>query len=99
MRLSDLWKPAAVVLAVLAAGVYAVMVIREISVHMDAGRERRSGAEASHGSVEDETILGAVWAHRHRPYDASWCPDYSPSFLRGCAAAAGRLAERPATGQ
>ena len=85
MRVTNLWKAASIGLALLAATIYAVLIIHEISRRTDLGAERRARTNASRGSVEEEAMLGAIWAHQHHPYDASWCPDYSPSFQKGCA--------------
>jgi hypothetical protein len=85
MRLMNLWKPAAIVLVLLAAAIYAGLVVQEISRRARLAQERRERADAGRALVQDEAMLGTIWAHAHRPYDASWCPDYSPSFRRGCA--------------
>jgi hypothetical protein len=84
VRLTNLWKPAAIALVLLAAAIYAGMVIHEISWRTQLGEERRAREDASGAFVEDEAVLGTIWAHQHHPYDASWCPDYSPSFQKGC---------------
>jgi hypothetical protein len=88
VRLISLWKPASVASVLLAATLYAGLVGHEISRRTQLAEERRARTEASQDLVDDEVMLGAIWAHRHHPYDDSWCPDYSPSFRKGCAAAA-----------
>lgn len=87
MRLLNHWKAASIGLALLAATIYAVLIIHEISLRTERGAERRARTDASRELVEEEAMFGAIWAHQHRPYDASWCPDYSPSFHKGCAEA------------
>jgi hypothetical protein len=87
VSLTTLWKPASVALVLLAATIYAAMVLHEISRRTQLGEERRARTHASRAFVDDEAMLGAIWAHEHHPYDATWCPDYSPSFRKGCAAA------------
>ena len=84
VQLTNLWKPAAIALVLVAAAIYAGLVIHEISRRSELGTERRQRLDASRANVEDEAMLGTIWAHQHRPYDASWCPDYSPSFQKGC---------------
>ena len=85
MRVTTIWKAASVAMALLAAIIYAVLIIHEISRRTEWGAERRARADAGRELVDEEAMLGAIWAHQHRPYDASWCPDYSPSFQKGCA--------------
>ena len=85
MRVTTIWKAASVAMALLAAIIYAVLIIHEISQRTEWGAERRARADAGRELVDEEAMLGAIWAHQHRPYDASWCPDYSPSFQKGCA--------------
>jgi hypothetical protein len=95
VRLTILWKPACVALVLLAATIYASLVVRDISRGVRSGAERRARTDASRAFVNDEAMLGAIWAHQHHPHDASWCPDYSPSFQLGCAGAvAGGLQHR-----
>jgi hypothetical protein len=84
-RLTNLWKPASVALALLAATIYAGLAVHEFSRRTRLGEERRARADAGRAFVDDEAMLGTIWAHEHHPHDASWCPDYSPSFLKGCA--------------
>ena len=84
MRLTNLWKPACIALVLLAATIYAILVVKELKRGTQLGEERREHADASRAFVEEEGLLGAIWAHRHHPYDVSWCPDYSPSFHKGC---------------
>jgi len=84
VRLTDLWKPLAIALVLLAAAIYGVLIIHEISRRTQLGEERRARADASRAFVEDEAMLGTIWAHQNHPHDASWCPDYSPSFQKGC---------------
>ena len=86
MRLTNLWKPVAIVLVLLAAAIYAVLIVHEISRRTQLGQERRARADSS-AFVEDEAMLGTIWAHQNHPRDATWCPDYSPSFQKGCVAA------------
>ena len=83
-------------LVVLAAAIYAALIVREISVRTESGTERRAHAQAGHGSPQEEAILGAIWAHEHHPPDASWGPDYSPMFQRGCAEAVAGIGADPA---
>ena len=85
MRLTQLWKPACVALAVLAATLYAGLAVHEFSRRTRLGEARRARADASRTLSDDEIMLGTIWAHEHKPYDASWCPSYSPSFRKGCA--------------
>ncbi len=87
MRLTTVLKPASIALVLLAATIYAALVVHEISRRMQLGEERRARTDASRALVDDEAMLGAIWAHEHHPHDATWCPDYSPSFQKGCAAA------------
>jgi hypothetical protein len=96
MRLTNLWKPACLVLVSLAATIYAVLVVHDISRGVRLGAERRARADVSRSFIEEEAMLGTIWAHEHHPHDATWCPDYSPSFHKGCAGAvAGGLVHRP----
>ncbi len=95
MRLINLWKPAAIVLGLLAAATWAGLVVHDISRGARLGQERRARAEASRAFVGEEAMLGTIWAHDHHPHDASWCPDYSPSFHKGCADAAAGDSGRP----
>jgi hypothetical protein len=86
-RLSNLWKPVSIALALVGATIYAGLVVHEISRSAQSGAERRVRVDASRAFVDDEAMLGAIWAHRHHPFDSSWCPDYSHSFKIGCAEA------------
>jgi hypothetical protein len=88
VRLTTLWKPAAVAMVMLTATIYAGLVAHEIARRTQLGEARRERADANRAFIDDEAMLGAIWAHRHKPFDASWCPDYSPSFRAGCASAA-----------
>jgi hypothetical protein len=85
-----MWKPVAVALVLLAATIYAALVIHEISRRMQLGEERRARTLESRALVDEQWMLGTIWAHRHHPFDATWCPDYSPSFRQGCVAAISR---------
>lgn len=89
MRLTDLRKPLAVAFIMVASVVYAGLVVHEFSLKLERGALRREQAAAGAAFVEDEAMLGTIWAHRHHPYDASWCPNYSASFRQGCAKVAG----------
>jgi hypothetical protein len=96
-RPTNLWKPAWIALVLIAATLYAVLVGHELSRRARMGAERRARAEAARGFEDDQALLGTIWAHRRHPYDATWCPDYSPSFHEGCAdAVAGDLAKKAA---
>ena len=84
MRLTQYWKPIAVALVVVAAAIYGVLVVREIVHRTRQGEERRAAAAVRETFVEEEALLGVVWARRHHPRDADECPAYSPSFRTGC---------------
>ena len=87
MRLIPWWKALSIGLVVLAAAIYLAMVVHELGVRLERGAARHAQVEADHGSPDHEAMLGAIWAHEHHPYDATWCPDYSASFENGCAQA------------
>jgi hypothetical protein len=89
---------ARVFLLILALAVIAVLARGVFSQQRSAGyREGRAAAagytradlgdEASADDSQlsgDEAAAGGMWAKAHRLDRASQCPNYSPSFRRGC---------------
>jgi len=48
-----------------------------------------AGAAQDQNLADEEKAAGQMWAQHHRAAGSAGCPDYSPSFVRGCLGAMG----------